>query len=137
MNIFVLDACAMIALLSEEEGCDVVEELIQQAIYGNIKLKINQINLLEVYYDLLKVRNQIYANQIIEIVKEYPIDFIHGLSDNVFQEAGRLKANYKIPLGDAIAMAECIVQNATLVTSDRKDIEKVEKAENVKVNWFR
>ena len=137
MNIFILDACALIAFLSKEEGFDNLKTLFHSSFEDRIILKINQINLLEVYYDFIKVCDQKYADLAMVDIMELPIEIIYDINYSVFREAGRLKANYRIPLGDAIALAECIVQNATLVTSDRKDIEKVEKAENIKVNWFR
>ena len=44
---------------------------------------------------------------------------------------------YKIPLGDSIAIAECIMEKGTLITSDRSDFEKVGNTENIKIYWFR
>jgi PIN domain nuclease of toxin-antitoxin system len=49
IDIFVLDACALIALLAGEPGAENVKKIIQDAIDGKIIVKINQINLLEVY----------------------------------------------------------------------------------------
>jgi predicted nucleic acid-binding protein len=55
----------------------------------------------------------------------------------VFDEAGRIKSKHKIPLGDAIAAAECIICEGILVTSDHNDFEKIEESENITINWFR
>ena len=49
-SLFILDACALIALLAGEKGAEKVRDIIQDAIDGKITVKINQINLLEVYY---------------------------------------------------------------------------------------
>ena len=43
---FILDACALIALLAGESGAENVRKIIQDAIDGNVIVKINQINLL-------------------------------------------------------------------------------------------
>jgi len=136
-NIFFLDACALIALLAGEKGAENVKKIIQDAIDESIIVKINQINLLEVYYHLCKVYNQEEANKVINKIKEFPIEIIIGLKEPVFIEAGRIKSKYKIPLGDSIVVAECICANGTLVTSDYNDFEKIEKLENLKINWFR
>ena len=136
-DIYILDACALIALLAGEPGAENVGKIIQDAIDGNINVKINQINLLEVYYKICNVYNQDEANKVIEKIREFPIEIIIGLKENVFSEAGRIKSKHKIPLGDSIAVAECIVCEGILVTSDHNDIEKIEEAENIKVNWFR
>jgi predicted nucleic acid-binding protein len=132
-----LDACALITLLAGEHGAENVKKIIQDAVDGNITVKINQINLLEVYYKICNVYNQDEANRIIKKLKEFPIEIIVGLEEDVFNEAGRIKSKYKIPLGDSIAVAECIIGKGILVTSDHNDLEKIEKKENLKINWFR
>jgi len=55
MNIYFLDACALIALLSGEKGAENVKNILQKAIDGKIIIKINQINFLEVYYHICKI----------------------------------------------------------------------------------
>jgi uncharacterized protein len=136
-DIFILDACALIALLAGEQGAENVKKIIQSAIDENITVKINQINLLEVYYKVCNVYNQNEANRTMEKIKEFPIEIIIGLKEDVFNEAGRIKSEYKIPLGDSIAVAECIINKGILVTSDHNDFEKIEKKEKLKINWFR
>ena len=44
-DIFILDACALIALLAGENGAENVKRIIQDAVNGDITVKINQINL--------------------------------------------------------------------------------------------
>jgi predicted nucleic acid-binding protein len=136
-NVFILDACAIIALLAGEQGAENVRKLIQDAIEDKITIKMNQINLLEVYYHICKVYNQDEANKAIKKLKEFPIEIIVGLNEKVFNEAGRIKSTYKIPLGDSIVVAECIIRDGILVTSDYKDLAKFEKTENIKIDWFR
>ena len=136
-NIFILDACALIALLAGEQGAENVKKIIQDAVDGKINIKINQINLLEVYYKVCNVYNQNEANKTMKKIKEFPIEIIIGLKEDVFNEAGRIKSKYKIPLGDSIVVAECIIGNGILVTSDHNDFGKIEKKEKIKINWFR
>jgi len=136
-NIFILDACALIALLAGEPGAEKIKNLIQDAIDERVALMINQINLLEVYYHVINTYDQNEANKMLEKVKEFPIEIIVGLSDEIFKEAGRIKSRYKIPLGDSIVVAECIIKNGTLVTSDHSDLEEIERTEKIKIKWFR
>ena len=70
-------------------------------------------------------------------IKEFPIEILIGLSSDVFKEAGRIKTKYKIPLGDSIVVAECIMKKGNLVTSDHADFGKLENVEKIKINWFR
>ena len=136
-DIFILDACALIALLAGEEGAEKVRDIIQDAIDKNVTVKMNQINLLEVYYHLLNSFDQKTANKALGKIHEFPIEIISELSPDVFKEAGRIKSKYKIPLGDSIAIAECIIKNGFLVTSDHTDFEKLNNTENIKIFWFR
>jgi len=137
LKTFILDACALIAFLSGEKGAERVKNILQDALDEKILLKINQINLLEVYYDTINVYDQNTANEMLEKICEFPIEVIVGLNSDVFREAGRIKSKYKIPLGDSIAVAECIAGKGTLVTSDHTDFEKIEIAEKIKIDWFR
>jgi len=136
-NLFILDACALIALLAGEEGAEKVRDIIQDAIDEKATVKINQINLLEVYYHIINVYDQNKANEMLGIVGKFPIEVIIGLEESTFNEAGRIKAKYKIPLGDSIVVAECIIRKGTLVTSDHSDLGKIENAEKITINWFR
>jgi predicted nucleic acid-binding protein len=132
-----LDACALIASLANEAGAENVRKIVQDAVDGNTTVKMNQVNLLEVYYDVCKTHSQDEADKILKIIKKFPIEIIVGLTDDVFKEAGRIKSTYKISLGDSIALAECVVGKGRLVTSDHKDFEPIEKIEDIKITWFR
>jgi predicted nucleic acid-binding protein len=70
-------------------------------------------------------------------LKEFPIEIIIGLTKEAFREAGRIKSKYKIPLGDTVLVAECIIEKGILVTSDHTDFEQIEETENIKINWIR
>ena len=89
------------------------------------------------YYHIINIYDQNKANEMLKKIREFPIEIIIGLDDNTFNEAGRIKSKYKIPLGDSIVAAECIIKKGTLVTSDHSDMEKIENAEKIKIYWFR
>ena len=48
---YVFDACAVIALLNDENGADTVTKLINQAEIGTDRIFMNCVQVLEVYYD--------------------------------------------------------------------------------------
>jgi predicted nucleic acid-binding protein len=138
MNIFVLDACALIAYFAKENGAENVKSILKEAI-DNRKTKIlmNKVNLLEVYYDVLKNYNEREADKMLETVREMPVKIVNELEDAVFKKAGYLKAKYKISLADSIALAESIMRNGQLITSDHHEFEVIEKNENIGIKWFR
>ncbi|HPI15709.1 MAG TPA: hypothetical protein PL135_13975 [Spirochaetota bacterium] len=51
MKSYVLDACAVIAFILDEEGADKVENLLSLSSRGKCALYLNKINLLEIYYN--------------------------------------------------------------------------------------
>jgi hypothetical protein len=46
---FILDACALIAFLNDEEGADIVENLLDRSVSGEDTISMSIVNLLEIY----------------------------------------------------------------------------------------
>jgi PIN domain nuclease of toxin-antitoxin system len=137
-SFLILDACALIAYFGKEDGAETVKNILRDAIAdGDTKVFINKINLLEVYYDVIKAYDEQEADKMVETVKKMPIKIIAELSDDVFKKAGQLKAKYKISIADSIAIAETIINKGSLITSDHHEIEPVEMTEKINVTWFR
>jgi predicted nucleic acid-binding protein len=136
-DVYVLDACALIAVLSNEDGADKVVDVYAKVISGEAKLVINIINLLEVYYQDYRLHGEKAANKMIESVKALEIKIITDVSNELFCEAGRLKAIYKISLADSIALAQAKVIKGTLLTSDHHEFNIVETNEPIRFLWIR
>ena len=137
MKLYVLDACAIIALLHDEIGSDIVAAVFNKAYSGKATIMINKINLLEVYYDAIKSRSREQADIMLAELKKRPININHELSDEVFKEAGRLKASYKISLADSVALAEASVSGGILLTADHHELDTVDKNERIYFHWIR
>ena len=65
------------------------------------------------------------------------INIITEIENPLLLEAGRLKASYKMSLADAFAVAQTIISDGTLITSDHHELELIEKAEGLNILWFR
>ncbi|MCL2121001.1 MAG: type II toxin-antitoxin system VapC family toxin [Clostridiales bacterium] len=137
MTTYVLDACAMLAVLSNEPGADVVEEIYEKADSGEVVLTINKVNLLEVYYDLFRTYGKERADEIVNEIRRLPIQIFHEISDDVFAEAGRLKASHKISLADSIALAQTLVISGELLTADHHEFDTIEGNEPIVFHWIR
>jgi len=133
----VLDACALIAVLAMEKGAANIRNLFQRAMDHQAFLIMNKFNFLEVYYKIYKAYGKREADNLADIMKQMPVIINDTLKDETLKEAGRLKASYKISIADAIAIAETVINNGTLVTSDHHEIEPIEKNEEISVFWFR
>lgn len=99
---YILDACALIAYINDEEGADTVESFLVGAILGDALISMSKINLLEVYYGVLRDFGLAKAEEVLNEILSLPIQIIGDLSDATFREAGRLKATYKISLADSL-----------------------------------
>jgi len=135
-GIFVLDACALIALVKNEEGANIVVDVYRNANNGSIKLYMNRINLLEVYYGFYRDKGKDYALNIVEKVEASSV-LITEFDREIFLEAGRLKSTYKISLADAIVLAQTIILNGSLLTSDHHEFDEIEGKENLRFAWIR
>jgi PIN domain nuclease of toxin-antitoxin system len=137
MSHFVLDACALLAMLRNETGADKVAKVINAANNDEAKIEMNKVNLLEVYYDLYRSIGKDLAEKILVEIKNRPITIISDFTDDLFAEAGRMKATYKISLADSFALAQAIVSDGALLTSDHHEFEAAEQSENIMFDWIR
>ena len=137
MKYYVLDACALVALLQDEAGADKVAEVINAAHNGEATISMNKLNLLEVYYNAYRSLGREQANTMLVEFKKQSVIIHHEISDEVFLEAGRLKATYKVSLADSIALAEASVSGGELLTADHHEFDMVEKNEEIRFYWIR
>lgn len=136
-SVYILDACALLAAYKQEDGFTIVADLYEDAVNGKTRLCINMLNLLEVYYGLIYDFGSAFANERLREVTESIVE-ITNLTIPKLIEAGRLKTAYKVSLADAIAIAEAIVLEGTLITADHHEMDKIERAEpNIKFQWIR
>lgn len=114
---YVLDSFAILAYLAEEEGADVVEDLLNKAENGKVSLYQNYVNLGEVYYITFREKEVNEANESIVLVKRLPIEFVQ-VDERIALIAGRIKATYSMSYADAFVVATAIMKEATIVTGD-------------------
>jgi len=117
---YVFDACAVIALLNDEEGADTVAGLINQAGMGA---------------DRIYIKGREYAETVLESLYTSPIIILHEISREMIQEAGRFKTCYSMSLGDTFAAATARKFTAVLVTGD-KEMKAPEEAGEFSVLWL-
>jgi len=134
---YILDACALIALFKQEQGAEKIRALLDETLAGQSVIYMNIINLIEVHYGFYRALGQEKSGFILEQIYTMPIYFIDTIDTIVFSETSRLKAQYAIPLGDAIGLATAIKMKGTFVTADHSDFGKIEKIETVPFFWFR
>ena len=138
MQNYILDACVLLALFNNEEGAEIASSLLDRAEQKEISLYINAVNLIEVYYDRIRVEGKDKADAIIQGVYDtFPISIIESNTPVIVSEAARLKAQGKMSFADAILVATARCVDATIVTCDHVELEHIEKDENIPFLWIR
>jgi PIN domain nuclease of toxin-antitoxin system len=138
MDRYILDACALIAYYTDEEGADIVQKIIREAYFEESEVSISRINLLEVFYDVYKTQGEIEAKNFLHNIINTPIKIIETIEKDIFFEAGRLKANYRISLADSIFLAEILMNEDRIgVTADHHELDVVKEKENVNLLFIR
>ena len=138
-DVYILDACALIAALTNEEGADIVKDVFRRAADGEANVFMNKINLLEVYYGIYREYGKKAADDMFSEIKNSSVIIKSDISDVVFKETGRFKASYKISLADSIALAETSISGGLLMTSDHHEFDIIEQSEpeTTKFLWIR
>jgi len=137
MIIYVLGACALIAVLHGENGASIIKSAFDEVDKGIAKIIMHKANLLEVYYDLLRSLGKDKADIIMSEIKKRPIGINAEISDEIFIEAGRLKSSYKISFADSFALAQAKVSGGVLLTSDHHEFDVIEGKGDIDFAWIR
>ncbi|MCW3113499.1 MAG: PilT protein domain protein [Segetibacter sp.] len=137
MDVFVLDACGLIAYLRNEEGWEKIIKLFDTAIDLEAKVLMHAANLSEVYYDFWRVSDKITADKMISDLSKVPIELINTISIQMIQTIGYFKTTYKISFADSFVLSTAKLNNAKVVTSDHHEFDEIEKNGDITVEWIR
>lgn len=120
---YVLDASAVLKLLTGEPGAGRIEQLVREADQSRTLLLVSVANWGEVFYFSWQRHGEQSAREALGDLSRLPIRIVPvDLAQAL--KAGELKAVHKIPYVDSLAAALAVLQQATLVTSDH-DFDKL------------
>ena len=112
-----LDTSAIFVYLESEDGADEVEKILTFARKNKCKVFISFISLMEVYYIVWQRKGEDVAKEAIVLIKSLPIEIVES-KERLILSAGRIKANHKLSVADAIVAATAIEKSASLVHKD-------------------
>ena len=113
----VLDTSAILCLLEDEPGADVVEQKIAAAEAGNIKLGASFVSLTETFYITHLSQGQARAQEFVAVVKSWPMEIIYP-DESLCLAAGEIKATHSVSLADAFVAATAHLASAVLIHKD-------------------
>ena len=110
---YVLDTSALLTLIEDEVGAERVSQVLD-----NEQVWLPWLVLLEAYYITLQERSRIEAETRYALMKQLPATVLWNVDEPTLLTAGRLKANHRLSLADAIIAAFAIRLETTLVHKD-------------------
>ncbi len=134
---YVLDACAFIAFLKDEEGHNIVDDIFKNAIDGKCKIFLHKATLLEVYYEFFRSSGKAFADKLLSSVAKQPIVLINKLDNRFIQNAGYYKATQKISFADSFVLALAEIKKAVIISSDHHEFDDIEKSSTLQFKWIR
>jgi uncharacterized protein len=136
-NSYVIDACALIALVNREPGHEVVIDLLRKAEEGTVTACMHAVNLCEVFYDCLRTSGARTADTLLKTIDGMPLIIVDRIDNRLLREAGKIKVAERLSLADAFAAGLANMLNALLVTADHHEFETIAEKGMVKVHWIR
>lgn len=135
LNSMVLDSFALIGYLENEGFSARIENFLNQARQGKIRIYLHAIHLGEVYYITLREQGQDLADLAYARIKAFPLQYINIIDEKLLRTAAGLKAIYPISYADSFAASLAVIKHADLLTGD-PEFKKLEKKEKISIEWL-
>jgi predicted nucleic acid-binding protein len=139
MELFTLDACAILAMLWNEPGGDVVGEIFRRAKKSDAILMMHQVNLTEVYAIVHKREGTANADKAIELIMHSPIQLFDTMDLHFQRTFAQAQVLYGTHFTDTFVVATNIIHangKGIIVTADR-GFDKVKHENKIQVLYFR
>ncbi|MBC8232215.1 PIN domain-containing protein [bacterium] len=129
IDAYVLDTSAILALIEDEEGADVVFDLLEKSGAGNIVIFVSFMSFMEVYYITLREHDETEAQVRLQLMNSMPILRVDS-NETLGILASQFKVSYHLSNADAWIAALAKDRNAIWVHKD-PEFEQVEMEINV------
>ena len=128
----VLDAFAMMALLEDEPGASLVQEVLQSAVQGKFSVFISMVNLGEVLYATERRSGVQGSHRALAFIDQAPIQPLEVDRPTAIA-AARIKASTGLGYADCFAVSCAQIVGASVLTGD-PGFKRVEHI--VPVDWL-
>jgi uncharacterized protein len=114
---YVLDTSALLKLIEDEAGADEVQDVLERATAGNVRILVSFMSFMEVFYITLQERDMEEALTRSYLMQSLPITRVES-SVSLGATAAGLKAKHRISVADAWIAALALERNAVLIHKD-------------------
>ena len=116
-TVYVIDTSAWLALIEDEEGADLVQNVLERAGSGTVQIFVSFMSFMEVFYITLQDCDIEEAQTRVRLMESLPITRVES-TPAISIGAAKLKSKYHISVADAWIAALARERNATLVHKD-------------------
>ncbi len=113
----VLDTEVILRFYLDEEGSDIVGDLLREASDKRKRVLINIVNLSEIW-NVLARKDPRVADDKVEMLRSFGVVFVPAVDDSLWRLAAAIKRDRRIPLADAFAAATAQLFGEALVVGD-------------------
>ena len=131
--IYIADACAVIALLRDENGGDKMRDLLLDP--GN-EMRMHAVNLGEVYYLAVR-RKDANAGKIFEDIARLGVQIRRDLDDDFIRIVGKWKAGHGLAYADAFVLGLAERDIGTVVSTDHAELDAIAAQGAIRFYWLR
>ena len=124
IDAYVLDTSAWLAFIEDEDGADIVSDLLQKANAGQIIILVSFMTFMEVYYITVQEHDATTAEVRIQLMNSLPVSRVDS-TEALGILAGQFKANYHLSVADDWIAALAKERSAMLVHKD-PEFEQIE-----------
>jgi len=117
MKTFAFDASSLLRFVEDEPGAVRIEELLNQAQNGRVRLVLSAVNWGEVYYVIARLKGEDQAGFYSARFRSLPIEIIAAEWQSA-ERAGLFREKFHLPYADSFAGSLAAEQDAVLVTAD-------------------
>jgi len=133
---YVLDACALIAVLVKEPGSEKVQNPLDQIFYRRVYTFSSPRNIAEVLYDQLRANAGLTADTLIKVISDLPLTIVQDMSDTFVAIAASFKVHYRISFADCFVLALAKLNGAKLFLPITTNSTPLKKAARLSLNGF-
>jgi len=137
MDVYIIDACSLLAFFKNETGVSRVTELFEQAQNDECVIYLHFVNMYEVYYDFVKSDDIESANKILTLIDDLPIVKSNLMTKELFQKAAFYKSRFRISFADSILLGTAEHYNGVVISADHHEFDIIEQNGLLKFYWFR
>ena len=133
---YVLDSSALFALFEDEDGAEIVQNMLEKAEKGEVAIFSSFACYTEVFYITWQEVDADEAQRRLDLMSGLAITRVES-SQDLGLIAGRLKANHRISFADAWMAATAIILGAILVHKDPEFEELEDELEMLRLPYKR